>query len=48
MQATNLVTMFLETVEKVGSKEALYQKNDGVYQGFSYNEFAKQIGRAHV
>ena len=43
MQATNLVTMFLETVEKVGSKEALYQKNDGVYQGFSYNEFAKRI-----
>lgn len=43
MQATNLVTMFAETVEKVGSKDALYQKNDGVYQGFSYNEFGKRV-----
>ncbi|MBD3290228.1 AMP-binding protein, partial [candidate division KSB1 bacterium] len=43
MQDSNLVAMFRETVAKHGSKGALYQKRDGVYQGFSYDEFDRRV-----
>lgn len=41
--ATTLVEMFQETVQAHGAKTALMEKKEGVYQGFSYQEFGERV-----
>ncbi len=41
--ATTLVEMLQETVKAHGAKTALMEKKEGVYQGFSYQEFGERI-----
>jgi len=43
MTATTLVGMFNDTVKKFGSKTSLMSKQEGTFQGFSYDEFGDRV-----
>lgn len=43
MEATTLVEMFQRVVKTHGAKTSLMEKKEGVYQGFSYQEFGARV-----